>query len=1266
MKGLLGRIVKRLFAVAGALVIVLALLVGALRLLIAQIPGYQQELRAWVNETLGVDATFAAIDARFGIRGPEIDLRSVSLRAAGAGQQFLDAERATLTLDPWQLLQRRISISRLTVDNGSLSIERTDDGALQVRGLRLPAGSRDDPLVLLPASVEFAIRRSEVTYFDHVADRLWEFTDLDVEFLREPQYLDAELSVQPPAELAGEIRATAAQSGAALQVDASIDGLALEAAAAMLPFVLPDGLAGSGDLELSGTWQSARLTAGTLQADLADVAVDGQVPADYERVAFDGRLAALDGAGYEVTLTDIDVSRDDRGWPASSAAFRLDGDGRFTEVSADFLRLEDLSPFVARFATDDLIRRWRRFAPRGDLEGVQLRIAGGNDFTFESRFRGVGIDPSDDLPGFDGLDGEIRAGRGAGTISLAGSAVTVEWPSLIDGALGGGTLGGTVVWRRGQDGLRVLSDALRFDLFGEPFVTNFEFAAPTADRGPYLDLHGAITQLAITDAKTLLPKEGLPPSVSNWLQSALLGGTGRDVVVEFTGELANFPFDDGEGRFSVVAEVYDASMEFIADWPVADELNGRVEFVNAGFAAGGSGRILESRTESLDVAIRDMREPVLEIDAVLNGQLGDVLEFVQTAPLIARHLGPGFERLHAPDGTAATALDLDLPLLSFADYTLAGAVEVGGGTLELDGFRADATDVAGVLELRNAAVSGDSLRAVLFGGPVDVSVRPAELAGYRYVLDFLGETTSDAVFDTFALPLRDLIDGQTLWSGQLLLPQADPAEAGPLTIEISSNLSGVALDLPEPMAKPPGEPVNLRALFSFDGEDSLAVTGNVGATRRFEMLFGRRDGAYALSRGSVAFGGDDPLLPLRGGLVVQGRIPRLRLDDWLEVSSHASIGRARPLFNSAELDINDFEAFGQRLGATRLEVGRGDRVWNIDIESTAIAGTVEVPLDLQSRAQVIADMDRVYLALGDGERPDVGDADPQRFPGLRLRAAEFGFGTRELGRVEAEVISTPRGLRLESFTSATSNYSLDATGSWLAGPGGSTSRVTAEISSQDVAATLAQLGIDPVVEAEAGSLSAEIYWDGAPSSGWLDHLNGEVALNVSTGSLIEIDPGAGRVVGLMSIAALPRRLLLDFRDVFNKGFSFDEITGSFLISDGNAYTDNLKLSGPAAEIGIIGRTGLRDRDYQQQAVVTTEPGNVLPTVGGLLAGAGVGAALLIFTRIFKEPLKGIGRASYCVTGSWDAPSVERITSQDADEAAQCVSLPALMAGAGDG
>ncbi|MBT8088360.1 MAG: TIGR02099 family protein, partial [Gammaproteobacteria bacterium] len=144
----------------------------------------------------------------------------------------------------------------------------------------------------------------------------------------------------------------------------------------------------------------------------------------------------------------------------------------------------------------------------------------------------------------------------------------------------------------------------------------------------------------------------------------------------------------------------------------------------------------------------------------------------------------------------------------------------------------------------------------------------------------------------------------------------------------------------------------------------------------------------------------------------------------------------------------------------------------------------------------------------------------------------------------------------------------------------------------------------------------------------------------------EVEPGAGRVFGLMSIVALPRRLSLDFSDVFDKGFGFDKIAGTFRIDDGETFTCDLSLEGPAADIGIVGRAGLASRDYDQAAVVSANFGNTLPIVGAVVAGPQAAAALLIFSQIFKKPLQEVSQVYYAIKGTWDEPLVDSTSSDD--------------------
>jgi uncharacterized protein YhdP len=154
-----------------------------------------------------------------------------------------------------------------------------------------------------------------------------------------------------------------------------------------------------------------------------------------------------------------------------------------------------------------------------------------------------------------------------------------------------------------------------------------------------------------------------------------------------------------------------------------------------------------------------------------------------------------------------------------------------------------------------------------------------------------------------------------------------------------------------------------------------------------------------------------------------------------------------------------------------------------------------------------------------------------------------------------------------------------------------------------------------------------------------------------------VEPGAGRVFSLMSLTHLPRRLALDFNDLTGEGLAFDTLTGTFRLTNGDAYTDNVTLRGSAAEIGLAGHANLRDRTYDQTAVVTGQLGASLGVAGALAAGPAVGAALLLFSQIFKEPLKGVTRGYYRITGSWDDPQVRRIDARELKDDRQASQGP---------
>jgi uncharacterized protein YhdP len=333
-----------------------------------------------------------------------------------------------------------------------------------------------------------------------------------------------------------------------------------------------------------------------------------------------------------------------------------------------------------------------------------------------------------------------------------------------------------------------------------------------------------------------------------------------------------------------------------------------------------------------------------------------------------------------------------------------------------------------------------------------------------------------------------------------------------------------------------------------------------------------------------------------------------------------------------------------------------DAGWQVDVSGPDATGQVMVPYDLAASAPLTLEMEHLVAASRTAGTGAPSTVDPRQVPAIEARVNDFEWGGRQLGQVRAQIDRVPQGLAINGFTAQGESFSAEITGSWLsydvaAGPRSISTTIDATLASTDVQATLQALGYGDVAAGKRGLLQAKLSWPGGPDTQALGRASGTVHLELDDGQMLDLQPGAGRVLGLLSVAALPRRLSLDFSDLTDKGLAFDSVRGDFELKQGNAYTTNLLLTGPAAEIGIAGRVGLGARDYDQTAVVTGNIGATLPVAGALAGGPVVGAAMLLFSQVFKEPLKGITRGYYKITGPWDEPQIERVVASDAKEAA---------------
>lgn len=391
-------------------------------------------------------------------------------------------------------------------------------------------------------------------------------------------------------------------------------------------------------------------------------------------------------------------------------------------------------------------------------------------------------------------------------------------------------------------------------------------------------------------------------------------------------------------------------------------------------------------------------------------------------------------------------------------------------------------------------------------------------------------------------------------------------------------------------------------------------------------------------RGELQFGTPQPVdLPSKG-LRVSGQAATLDLAGWAGwVYASADPAGEDSVLTDVDIRIGGAEP-------DRLRLDRSDGPWVLSVDGPSAKGSVRFESPAQGPAAIVAQFDKLHLPEpGDG----VGDLSitPRLVPTLHLWAGDLRIGAAQLGEARLEAFAVDGGLRVDLLEARSPDLEIHAKGEWTDAPGGAASQFKIRMTSENLGRMLTGLGFAGVIDGGQTLAEIDARWQGAPYAFSLDRVNGSIDVSVGHGRFLDVDPGAGRIFGLLSLRELPRRLTLDFRDLFQSGMSFDRIEGRFELSDGNAWTDNLTVRSPAADILIIGRTGLASRDYDQQVMVAPHMSGMLPVIGGLAAGP-VGAAAGFLAQGVVQgggDIEKSSRVHYSIAGSWERPVVARLT-----------------------
>ncbi len=1261
------------------LMAVVGVAVGQLLPLAAEHP---ERIERWLSERAGRPVQFDRVETAWTRRGPRLALDNLRI---GAGRAAVPVGDAEILVSQYAGLLPGRSFTELRVRGLDLTLERDANGRWQVRGLPgQQAGG--DPLDALQRLGELQVIGARLRV---VAPDLGVDAQLPRVHLR--LRVDGE---RVRAGMRAWVRGGDAPLEGALDFDRGDgDGRAWFAMrdaslgqwAPLLRFAGVETRAGTGRAQ---AW--ARLRGNRVVRVDADLALRGI------------ELAASAPTGAPEARATLSRLQGRARWRATESGWRVDapllvlGEGAGAQRIAGLAASGgarralvadriDLAPLLTVAALSDRwdprLRAWlQAAAPTATLRDVQLAADRSGALRVHGAVSGFGFAPVGQAPGLRGLAGALQGDAAALAFRPdPAAAVTVDWPRGF-GVAHVVRLRGTVAgwregagWRAGTRALRVSGSDYRADLRG-----GFWFQGDGTR--PWIDLAADVGSAPIVAAKRFWLRNGMSPAAIRWLDAALMAGTVRDGRALVSGDLDHWPFraeGDGpaQGRFHAVARIQDATIRFQPDWPAAERMDADVEFIANGLAVRGRRASLAGvGVGGFTAGIDHFGEAQLEIEAQGGGDAAQLLGLLRQSPLRTAHAetlanleASGAARVTfalrkslragAGPGEMRGTVALERARLADKRWNLAftgvtGNARYGGG-----GFQAD--DLAVVYDQRPGRLSlraGDGVRdpRQAFEGELQATLRAEELLERAPTFGWL----------------RPRIRGASPWTVAVGIPKASAGTvATPTRLILRSNLVGTTLSLPAPLDKAAGTALATTvdvALPLGEGEVAVAFGERMALRARSQG-----NGAAARTGIRVALGAarvDAP--PPPSGLVAAGRSDRLDALEWLALARGGArdmaSGRAGSdtgsglALRSVDVVVGRLRLVGSEFPETRLRVSPAAAGTAVRFDGRGLAGALMVPdadgaamagrLErLHWRAPVAASGAAAATAPPAGstgtaaaQADTADDIDPAKIPPLNLAVADLRFGDAPLGSATLRTRPTPAGLRVVQLQTRAPKHGIDVEGDWTRGTAGSRTRLDVKLRSEDLGGLLAGFGFGRQVSQGKGTVDLQAQWPGSPAAFSLAGLQGGMAIDARDGQLVQVDPGAGRVLGLLSIAQLPRRLTFDFRDLFDKGFAFDRIQGDVRFAGGSARSDNLRIDGPAAEIRIRGAADLRAQTYDQTVDVYPKAGNLL-TVAGALAGGPVGAAIgAAANAVLRKPLGQVAARTYRVTGPFKDPKVDTV------------------------
>jgi uncharacterized protein (TIGR02099 family) len=1261
LKKIFRRIKTLLWTALTLLTVLAAVIVGIGKLLMPYSAQYQPELEAWLSKAFNQPVRVESFSGEWKAFGPRIRLQGLTLEPEGM-QSEIAIKRAALDIKPLNVLIPGRPLYSFRIIGADLSLERTGDGRYVLSGLGVSntrsgkntsSGLRDVAL-----NGEVRLQDVSVSFDDPEREIYLVLKNVNGRLKMEGRRLAAEIrarmtdrdGLRTIGDLDAVVRVTldSEQHLSEAQWHVKTGELMLSELIRQLPPHPLVPVSGRLNAEVWGEWQVDHPQQMTGVVDLRDAQLSSQIgPLIIDHLNSRFNFEITQRKDWRLDLAGLTVGYAGDEWQSERFSIARNIPANLgLWISADYLELEYPLQLTQRIIAN-YNTAWPSAIPtraQGSVTDLDLILDGGwqvkkiNGQLENGQFWGW-----EKGPDIEGLNAQLAVDDGFGNVSLNGQAVKLDWlrvfrrpviVELTDCRL-------EVLWT-GKTNWQLDLNHCRAQNDDISVVGRVRMAS--GEGKPNVDINVAMDRGDISRFGDYWPENVIKERTLHWLRTSLLSGQLRNGRYSMVGDMDDFPFTNQRGRLQAITPAADVALRYAEGWPLARQVNGTAVFEGPGmYVEGRVGNTAGAVVDEITARIGNFKKPVLDVTYKTASSMPGLIGFIKQTPLL--------------DG-----LELDPE-----QFVFAGDSEITGHLNTRLGTSARSLEVEGALSMKGVRFTDLTSGVVLdeITGTLDYSrgglkalALPTTYRGYPVKLDISSEWNADEVFKARVFgnmpaetvipeellelePLFARASGTSRWDVSLSVDYQEgdeDREDREVWLEIYSGLEGVSIDLPAPLRKEADLSWPLFVRYPIRARDHIVSADFLGSLQ-LRMELSKEDSSPV--RAAVELGGEVKALPDPGLFVVNGSTPIFELEDWIDlaIEKYAESEEDGLTLKTANVNAGTVRMFDRDFNNVALKMQYQDGIIKGNFDGQDIIGSVRYYKNEEGAHSMSSEFERLKVpdALAEGVTME---SDPSELPEVHFYCKEFNYLGVELGETRIEGYPVEDGFHIESLEAESPSLMFSARGDWLRNEVGDISDFDIRITSESLGGVLEAMDLSSAMRGGQTMVHFDAWWDGPPAAFALARLNGKMDVSVIQGNILTADPGAGRMLGLLSLSELPRRLSMDFRDVFDDGFSFDEAKGTMRLEDGTSYTDDMLLKSTVAEIGITGSANLVEETFDYEFVVRPGVSKTLPVIGAIAGGPVGAAAGLALQAILRDALGEAAEARYTITGTWEDPQIE--------------------------